>query len=303
MELFSNKEAFYSLLKDCVKADWIAELDIGSLKRNNASFILQDYKKKEADIVYEATINNGRKKVIFYILLELQSRVDYRMPYRLLLYIVEILRYSYNSSDVTGRVRKNYKFPAVVPIVFFSGSRKWTVPTNLREMFDGYENFGDSLLNFNYSLVDVKGYNDESVKGFHSKLLKVIVMLEKSASITDLGDVIKKYKNEISQFTDEEMRIIRVGVEILDSIYKSDGDMTLSEALKTQNVEEVSSMLTNLVANEKRRAKQLIKQGRQEERLETAKALLDMGLPMEQILKATRMTIEDIERIKKELSN
>ena len=73
---------------------------------------------------YEATISNGRQKVIFYVLLELQSRVDYRMPYRLLLYMVEILRHYYNNADVNARKRKKFKFPAVVPIVFFSGKRK-----------------------------------------------------------------------------------------------------------------------------------------------------------------------------------
>ena len=60
------------------------------------------------------------------------------MPYRLLLYIVEILRDYYNHADVNARKRKSFKFPAVFPIIFYTGSGKWTVPQNLREMFDGY---------------------------------------------------------------------------------------------------------------------------------------------------------------------
>ena len=78
-ELFGNKEAFISFLKDCVKADWIDDLDEDSLKRSPKSFVLQDFKKKEADVVYEATLNNGKEKVIFYILQENQRKVDYRM--------------------------------------------------------------------------------------------------------------------------------------------------------------------------------------------------------------------------------
>jgi len=105
-ELFKNEEAFFSLLKDCVKADWIDDLDKDSLKRSDNSYILQDFRKKEADIVYEATINNGKDKVVFYVLLELQSRIDYRMPYRLLLYIVEILRDYYNHSNVEAETQK-----------------------------------------------------------------------------------------------------------------------------------------------------------------------------------------------------
>ncbi|MDR2971354.1 MAG: Rpn family recombination-promoting nuclease/putative transposase, partial [Bacteroidales bacterium] len=149
-ELFRNKKAFISLLKDCVKEDWINDLDEDSLRLSNTSYILQDFKKKEADIVYEATLNNGKQRVVFYLLLEIQSEVDYRMPYRLLLYIVEILRFYYNNSDANERESKDIKFPAVFPIVFFSGKDTWTVPLNIKDMFDSPLDFGDYILNFNY---------------------------------------------------------------------------------------------------------------------------------------------------------
>ena len=77
LELFRNKGAFISFLEDCVKAEWVSDLDRDSLKRSNTSFILQDFRKKEADVVYEATIDNGCRKVIFYVLLELQLLSDF----------------------------------------------------------------------------------------------------------------------------------------------------------------------------------------------------------------------------------
>ena len=40
-------------------------------------------------------------------------------------------------------------------------------------MFDGHRNYGSSLLDFSYALVDAKGYDDESVKGFQSSLLRI----------------------------------------------------------------------------------------------------------------------------------
>ncbi|MCL2398880.1 MAG: Rpn family recombination-promoting nuclease/putative transposase, partial [Defluviitaleaceae bacterium] len=120
-------------------------------------------------IVYEATLNG--RTVIFYILLELQSNVDYRMPYRLLLYIVEILRHYYNHADVNERDNKDFKFPVVFPIIFFSGKDTWTVPISIKDMFSNYEAFGDYVLNFNYMLINAKGYDDNTLKNFSSKLL------------------------------------------------------------------------------------------------------------------------------------
>ena len=318
-ELFKNKTAFVSLLKDCVKADWIDSLDIDSLKRSETSFILHDFRNKEADIIYEATIDNGSRKVIFYLLLELQSYVDYRMPYRLLLYIVEILRQYYNDADTKLRKRKGFKFPAVVPVVFFCGSRKWTAPTSLREMFDGRERFGDSLLNFDYALVDVKGFDDESVKGFHSKLLKVMMMFEQSENMNELFEVIHKYSGDIEEFDDDELRVISAAISILSNLYGAGESKELSEALDTKGAERVSGMLSSLIAREKRRER-LIRQsereqgiergieqgferGFEQEKYETARVLLEMGLSVEQVAKGTRLPIEEVERIKGEASS
>ena len=316
-ELFKNKEAFISLLKDCVKAEWLNDLDTDSLTRSNNSFILQDFRKKEADIVYEGTINNGKQKVIFYVLLELQSKVDYRMPYRLLLYMTEILRHHYNNSDPKARKRKGFMFPAVIPVVYFSGTRKWTVPTCLREMFDGHERFGDSLLNFSYSLVDVKGYDDDSVQGFHSRLLKVMMMFERAENLAELTEMIKKYEDDISLFDDEELRIITAAVDILSNQYSDSKTETTGNAQIKATAERMSGMFENLIANEKKRERQLINQGREqgreegreqgreegreqerklreEERNEMARTLLEMGISIENVALATKLSIENI---------
>ena len=216
-ELFSNKKSFLSLLRDCVKEPWVYEIDEDNLIKTNNSFILQDFSEKETDIVYEATLNGN--KVIFYILLELQSTVDYRMPYRLLLYIVEILRHHYNHADINERDNKDFKFPVVFPIVFFSGKDTWTVPLNLSDMFANPDVFGNYVLNFEYMLVNAKGYDNEVLKNFSSKLLGVILMLEKVKNDLEFYGVIRDNLDLIEYFDDEEKRILNLCVKIIDVAY------------------------------------------------------------------------------------
>jgi hypothetical protein len=270
-ELFGNKEAFISLLKDCVKPDWIDELDEASLKMSNKSFVLQDFRRKEADVVYEGTLNKGKEKVIFYILQENQRQVDYRMPYRLLLYIVEILRHYYNNSDINARRRKDFKFPAVFPIIFFNGRKNWTVPQNLKEMFSGYKKFGDYLINFNYALVDVKGYGEENIKGFKSKLLKVMMLFEKSTEFIEILDTIEKHKGDLIGLNDEEKRIISLAFEILSKVHKSNQEYNFNEILYAESVERVSGVLPNLMDNVKNYERNLIKKAKKEAKEEIKK--------------------------------
>jgi hypothetical protein len=302
-ELFGNKEAFISFLKDCVKAPWINELDEENLRRSPKEYVLQDFKKKAADIVYEGTLNKGKRKIIFYVLQENQSRVDYRMAYRILLYIVEVLRDFYNHADPVERRRKNFKFPVVFPIVFHTGSGRWTVSLNLKSMFDGYENFGDYVLNFNYALVDAKGYSDESVKTFRSKLLKVMIMLEKSKEFTEIIEVAKKYKNEIRSFNEEEQRVLNAALDILNEVYGQ--KYNFSEILYAENAERVDRMLADIVTNAKNYERNLVKKGKSEGEIigkeEMVKEMLIDGEPMEKIMRYSKFTEEKIRKIEKTL--
>ena len=153
--LLSNPKRFLDFLKDCVNMPWVGHLDKNTLKKSENSFILQDFKEKEADIVYEAMLNGN--KIILYILLEHQSKVDYRMPYRLALYQNEIMRYYYNNSSPEIREAKGFKFPPVFSVVLFTGSDEWNVSLRIRDMFENAELFGDYVLNFEYLLLDAKG--------------------------------------------------------------------------------------------------------------------------------------------------
>ena len=89
-DLYSNKEVFIDLVKKTLNATWAKELKIEQLTLVNKSYISSDYEETESDIVYKAKVNGS--EVIFYILLEFQSSVDYTMPLRLFFYISEILR-------------------------------------------------------------------------------------------------------------------------------------------------------------------------------------------------------------------
>jgi len=302
--LFSNKKSFLSLLRDCINEPWVYELDEDSVTQTNNSFILQDFSEKEADIVYEATLNGS--KVIFYILLELQNKVDYRMPYRLLLYIVEILRHYYNHADVNERDNKDFKFPVVFPIVFFSGRDTWTVPPNLRGMFENQESFGKYALDFEYMLVDAKGYDNDMLRGFSSTLLGLVLMLEKSKNDVEFYSGIKDNLGSIETLDNEEMRILNMCVKIMDMAYGYNKGDDIGRLLNENRIPEVDKMLCDVIEYAKvekveiaARAKLEGKlEGKLEAMLDVARNLLRMNLPEENIIAATGLTANEIETLR-----
>lgn len=160
-DLYSKKEIAIDLFKNFINKEFTKDLKADDLTLVNKSFISSDYEETESDIVYKAKICDS--EAIFYILLEFQSRVDYRMPLRLLFYMVEILR-EFSKNENHDKDDRNIKIPAVIPIVLYNGKQVWDVPSEFRKMFYNEEKFHSGVLNFTYDVFDVNnGFTKEEL--------------------------------------------------------------------------------------------------------------------------------------------
>jgi len=61
--LLSAKKVFLELLKSFVRQGWVEEIDESNIVRVDKSFILQDFKGKEADLVYWVKMNLNSLKI------------------------------------------------------------------------------------------------------------------------------------------------------------------------------------------------------------------------------------------------
>ncbi|MGL4873275.1 MAG: Rpn family recombination-promoting nuclease/putative transposase [Clostridium sp.] len=275
-DLYSKKEIAIDLFENYVKKEFTKDLKVEDLTLVNKSFIASDYEETESDIVYKAKI--GDTEAIFYILLEFQSRVDYRMPLRLLFYIVEILR-EFAKNENHKKTDKNIKIPAVVPIVLYNGKQVWDVPTEFRKMFYNEEKFHSGILNFTYDIFDVNnGFTKEEL------LDQKITAMEFMNRIKDIAlffdglseEELKAIKNWIKNTTEE--KLAKTATEVLNS-----------------RKEEVLTM----VANNAFMLKELKDEGKKEKQIEIAKNLLDV-LEDEIIAKKTGLDIEKVIKLRKE---
>ena len=98
--------------------------------------------------------------VYFYLLLELQSTVDSMMPFRLLMYMVEIWRH-YWFNEVGGK--GSFSLPVIVPCVLYNGKGNWTAGTSFGRCQAGFALFKKHALDFNYILIDVNRYDKEQL--------------------------------------------------------------------------------------------------------------------------------------------
>jgi len=294
--LLSSKKAFLQLIRSFIRQGWAEQVDEASLELVNKSFILQDFQDKEADIVYRAKLKD--RDVIFYVLLELQSTVDFLIPYRLLLYMNEIWRSIFKDVPIKEAERKEFRLPAIIPIVLYNGKAPWTVPLSLKETLDSYQLFGEYLVDFRYFLINVHGYSEEELLEL-SNLISVVFMLDRVEELEEIVDCFYRAVSVIKKLTPEEFKLLKSWSKfILARDLPEEGREEIVHILDESQPEEVDKMISNVERVIKKSMEDAEKQGMEKGMEKVARQMLSEGEDIEKIIRYTGLNKEDIEKLK-----
>ncbi len=253
--------------------------------------MLQDFKRQEADLVYRVKLNG--QDVVFYLLLEMQSTVDFRMPYRLLLYQVEIWRYLLQNEEDALSNRKTFQLPPIVPIVLYNGTQKWSAAElELRKLLANENLFGSELLNFEYLLIDVARYTEEELLAL-SNAIGSVFLLDQTEDQEQLLNRFGKLMNTIQQMpADSQQKFVAWMANIL--LQKlPENEPSLQQFI--QNVKgDASFMGLEKVFDD------IERKGQQKGKEDVAKQLIRMGMDDSSIVRATGFSVQTIEDWRKQ---
>ncbi|MGC8779460.1 MAG: Rpn family recombination-promoting nuclease/putative transposase, partial [Anaerolineae bacterium] len=112
--LFSHPEMVADLLRGFVPEPWVAQVDFGTLERVNASYVSDDLRVREDDLVWRMRLSGDW--VYVYLLLEFQSTVDRFMAVRVMTYVGLLYQDLIRRREFT----KDMRLPPVVPLVLYN---------------------------------------------------------------------------------------------------------------------------------------------------------------------------------------
>jgi predicted transposase/invertase (TIGR01784 family) len=306
--LLSSKRIFIELLQSFVDRGWVEQIDESHLIKVDKSYILQDFREKEADLVYRMQIKD--RQIIFYVLMEMQSRVDFQMPYRLLLYMVEVWRDISKNASSTIITRKDFKLPAIVPIVLYNGVSPWTACRSFRETLDSEEWFGNELLDFKYILIDIQRYGEAELMEL-SNLIGTIFLLERKPDIHTFVQRMEQMTGVLENLPNDVFPIFQTWIKLITNNGLSDVNKRKLSTIIDQYGEpkEVRAMISNLEKAfedfefnaEKRGIEQGISKGIAQGKFEVARTMLQKGMDISFIAEMTGLTKEEVEQSKKML--
>jgi predicted transposase YdaD len=147
------------------------ELNWSTLRLAEGSFVDEDLRGSEADLLYEVERVSSQDAVWLYILLEHQSTPDRWMRFRLLKYCCRIWDQSFREQPEQRELR------AIVPLVFYQGERRWTYSREFADLFAESVRDWPGVPRFAHGLIDQSGMRPEEVQGALKVRLMQLVML------------------------------------------------------------------------------------------------------------------------------
>ncbi len=135
--LLEDKENVRGLL-EIVAEHLVAHLDFRRLAHINRSFIPDNLREQESDIVYRVPFRSESKtdELLIYILIEHQSTIDVTMGFRLLFYMTQIWDFQRREWESSNIPKSQWRFRPIIPIVFYTGEQRWQTPLTLRTVMD-----------------------------------------------------------------------------------------------------------------------------------------------------------------------
>ena len=124
--VFSDVAETASFLRAHLTQEVSQALNWPTLRQLEGSFVDEDLRGSETDLLYEVAHVSGETSVWLYLLIEHQSRPDRWMRFRLLKYCCRIWEVDLTAKPTPSTLRP------IVPLVFYQGERQGSIRQFLR---------------------------------------------------------------------------------------------------------------------------------------------------------------------------
>jgi hypothetical protein len=148
--IFSHPEVVRDLLLGFVREDWVRKLDFDTLERVGGSFVAEDLRGRENDVLWR--VRFGDRWLYVYLLLEFQATVDRFMALRVLTYVALL----YQDLARGEQLGPDGLLPPVLPLVLYNGERPWNAAVEMKDLVAKVPGLGRYAPRMRHLLLDEK---------------------------------------------------------------------------------------------------------------------------------------------------
>ena len=288
-DLFSHPEMIRDLLTGFVKEDFIADIDFSNIEKLGATCILEEYEKRETDLIIR--LNLKGQEAYLYILIELQSTPDKYIVLRVLEYLL-----SFYQDILKQKVEFPDKLPPVFPIVLYTGKKPFNCAVSLEELIDKpYKRLMKYVPKFEYYKIAI----NEVQEGIYGELIELENIV---AACFNLVRSEKKEKTleafeQLIEIAKEHREYLRRAIEIwLRQFFKRKG-VEIGEIPLTGGRAMIEDVIDQIYEEGKEEGKLEGKlEGITEGKIEMARELFKLGFSVEKLAEITKLPVEELKK-------
>ena len=179
--LFRHRRLVEDLLRAHVPGRWVRQLDFGTLRLMPTEFVGRAGDRRFGDVLWLTGLRDGRQVMV---MIEIQSDVDRDMAARMAAYTGMV--YDSLTPDVRGSTDR---YPAIFPLVVYTGDADWTATDSLRDVADPVPGLAVYIAGRRYTRLDLNRRPRDDV--FNNRL-SVLAQLTGGRSLSDMVPVLAR---------------------------------------------------------------------------------------------------------------
>ena len=247
--LLQEKENVQGLI-EIVASDLAELIDFSQLELQNRSFISNTLREQESDLLFSVPFNSGSEtdELLIYILIEHQSTVDVSMGFRLLFYMMNIWDTQRQQWETDNVPKSEWRLRPILPIVLYSGDRRWLVPLSLTAIMDIPEILNRFVPKFDTLFLSVKETNPHELTKVDHPFGWLLAVLhnekaDKQTIIDSLTETINYLNTLEPEQSEQRLRAIHYILLFIMNRRNADEHSELIELVQQQTDEmEVETM-------------------------------------------------------------
>jgi hypothetical protein len=210
-------------------------------------------------------------------------------------------------ADEKARCRKDFRLPAVVPMVLYNGRNKWTCARSFKEYLKDYELFVPNITDFTYVVINVNKIDDDELLN-KPTLVNLAMLADKDGDPEHvLGRLAKILKLSRKLTKDERVQLKDWIFDVILRKLKGkiDGDEIeqIKEAFEREEESEMTYAIERAIDRIERRGIRIGKiegerigeiKGERKGQLKVAIAMIDDGLPPETASKYSGIPADEL---------
>jgi len=280
-------EVAYEFLKMHLPESILKKLDMSSISVCPNSFIDEELRLLQSDVLLKALVEG--KDTYFYILAEHQKNPDPLMPFRLIEYMVKIWSYILKQSR-QNKKKSKIVFPVIVPLVFYTGIRRYNAPMAIWELFGDQSETMRHIWQSPYLLVDANTIPEEQL--ISNKWSGTMEFIMRNRFKQHWDHEIQKIAGNLSYLLHEKDR--QLVVELLLYIVGISGEHCTLQEL-TSAIHELAPDVEEEIMN---LAEKLREEGEIKGKLEIARNMLADGVEPVFVAKYTGLSLQQVKKCK-----